>query len=64
MLKDEISKSLDEIGFLSMRLENMISDLAMIACKAGAPHNVHWIMAEHDKIARMVRRLNQVAAGV
>ena len=55
--------TLNKIGFTAMQFENVIHDLAMEACKKQSPSSVHWIMAEHDKIHRIVRRLNQVVAG-
>lgn len=62
-MSKEAEEMLDKIAFAAMQLENRIDDLAMHACKRGAPHNVHWIMIEHNKIHRMVRRLNRVALG-
>lgn len=59
-----INQTLDKITMLAMQLENQIHDLALEACKRGCAYNVHIIMQEHNKINRMVRRLNQIAASI
>lgn len=63
MTNEELIATLDKIGLLAMQLENRIDDLAMYACKRGSPRSVHIIMMEHDKVQRIVRRLNQIATG-
>lgn len=62
-MKHDIENTLDAIGDLAMQLENRIDDLACIACKAGSPRSVHLIMAEHDKVRRIVLNLNRIALG-
>lgn len=62
-MSNELKELLDNVELMAFQLENRIDALAMYACKRGAPHNVHWIMAEHDKVRRMVRRLHQVSGG-
>lgn len=63
LIKNDTETKLNEIDFVAMKLENLIHDLAMDACKNQSPHIVHWLMVEHAKIHRMVRRLNQVVTG-
>ena len=64
MTTEQLTALLDQIGLLAMQLENRIDDLAMYACKRGSPRSVHLIMVEHDRVHRMVRRLNEIAMGV
>ena len=60
-MKHDIENTLDAIGDLAMQLQNRIDYLACIACKAGSPRSVHMIVAEHDKLHRMVINLNRIA---
>lgn len=57
-------ETLDKIGLLIMQLENRIDDLAMYACKRGAPRSVQMLCREMDTLRNMDRRINKIVLGV
>lgn len=56
-MQPEIKKLLSAILDQSFKFEDSIYALATHACKDMSPHQVAWIMKEHDKVRGIVKRL-------
>ena len=63
MSNNELKQNFDKIITLSCQLENQIDEIATYACRKGSPRSVQLLMAEYDKVRRIVRRVDQIVNG-
>lgn len=56
------SELVEHIERNAAQLQDSIYQLAQAAMRDDNPHTVAWIIAEHDKVNNMLRKLHQITA--
>lgn len=61
-MKDNMQPHMDAIRHAAAMMQDAVYEMAKQAMRDMNPHAVAWIVTEHDKLDRIVRRLHSLTS--